>query len=279
MSWDLIREVGLLRFVIRFARRQIEKRLFGTGHRLTLPTGAAFYAPPWSRAGSEVIYTGCRVDWGADRLLLEYLDPQGTFLDVGANIGYYTALAAPSVKRVVAFEPDRRNLPVLETNLSALANADAVATAVSSQTGVLGFRLGETTETSRLMAAEGATETVETIALDRWKDENPGDRVTAIKIDVEGFEIAVLEGARRLIECEAPLILSEFNLGDDAANEIPRLAEFTDSLDYRIFGFLRTRPGKREFRRFTPDDLAGGRYKMLFLCPPRLEESFTARTR
>ncbi len=157
-----------------------------------------------------MIYTNCRVDWGADRLLLEFLDEGGTFLDVGANIGYYATLVAPRVRRVVAFEPDSHNLDALKRNLSELPNADHVAKAGCAETGSAAFRPGPTAETGHLVPeagqGQGAHE-VETITLDRWRQDNPSDEVSAIKIDVEGFELDVLLGAREMIHDHSSLIL------------------------------------------------------------------------
>ncbi len=55
------------------------------------------------------------------------------------------------------------------------------------------------------------------------------------------------------------------------------LTAFAGDHGYVIYGFLRTSPGRRAFRRLGPDDLSGDRFKMLFLCPRRLAAEFATR--
>jgi FkbM family methyltransferase len=132
------------------------------------------------------------------------------FLDVGAHVGFYSLLASRIVGRtgrVVAFEPLPRNLHFLERHLrlNGIRNVSVFEAAVSDTVGILDFAEGEDSSSGRL--DQRGTLRVETITLDSlWqKKAIPSPRV--IKIDVEGAEAAVLNGASALLTAVRPVIL------------------------------------------------------------------------
>lgn len=142
-----------------------------------------------------------------------------TFLDVGANAGYFTligALKASPVGRVVAFEPLPVNVQVLEdqVRLNNLQNVTVVGMAVSDVIGDAVFTQEATNANSHLSAVpmgHAAAKplhaiTVQTTTLDAFV-ESRGLKPAAIKIDVEGAEMLVLRGAARTLERLRPLCL------------------------------------------------------------------------
>lgn len=62
--------------------------------RFRLPTGLSMNLPEDSFFGRDVYVTNADVDWGSEALFSRYLDLQGDFIDVGANIGYYSVRGA-----------------------------------------------------------------------------------------------------------------------------------------------------------------------------------------
>jgi len=129
-----------------------------------------------------------------------------TVVDVGANIGYYTLLAARLVGnegKVFAFEPEPQNHVLLLRNieLNGYRNVVPVRKAVSSKTGTADLFLNRETGAHSFLRDRqdiiGVT-TVETVSLDEYfKDrELP---IGIIKIDVEGAELSVLQGMRNII--------------------------------------------------------------------------------
>jgi hypothetical protein len=105
MNLEYIREVGVVRWTWRTCLRQLSKRLLRVENTLVLPTGLLIHLPKHSKFGSEVFVTKANVDWGSERIFAENLDPSGVFLDVGANIGYYSLYVLPCVSSAYAFEP------------------------------------------------------------------------------------------------------------------------------------------------------------------------------
>jgi len=158
--------------------------------------------------------------------------PEMTLLDIGANVGYYTALALARTRgnaRVVAVEPDPETFQYLLRTVAANpgASVDCVAKAVSDRngTGILHTSRGNRGD-SRLYANELADGScpVQLVRLDDLLDDLRIARVDLVKIDVQGYEAHVLAGMQRTIECSPRLvILSEFwPHGIRAAGRDPR---------------------------------------------------------
>jgi FkbM family methyltransferase len=152
--------------------------------------------------------------------LLGALQRNAIFVDVGANVGYYTLLAARLVGpagRVVAFEPNPAVRARLEAHVRlnqaeavvqiqpfALADSDAgeielfVPPAVA-ESGIASLEL------SPALAARGAAAVrVAGQRFDEWLDHTPLARIDVMKIDVEGAETAVLGGMRRVLAAAPP---------------------------------------------------------------------------
>ena len=71
-------------------------------------------------------------------LVMDLLHPGAVFVDVGANIGYFTVLAATTAGKVFAFEPDPENFRLLEANLALNAlqrKVTAVPAALAEEDG------------------------------------------------------------------------------------------------------------------------------------------------
>jgi FkbM family methyltransferase len=144
---------------------------------------------------------------------------------VGANIGLYSLglshLAAKG--RVYAFEPSAGAFEWLRHNLdtNGVTNVEAVHTAVGDRVGTISFHdvpfftAGSFTaeEGSYLGSAAVGSTLVEVpcTTLDTFLESSTVDRVDVVKIDVEGAELAVLDGAQRTLAEHRPTVVMEFN--------------------------------------------------------------------
>jgi FkbM family methyltransferase len=132
--------------------------------------------------------------------LLHLLRPNDLFLDVGANIGSYTILAASVCKaRAIAFEPDPDTARVLRGNiainhLSALA--DVREAALGGAHGQIAFTVG--LGPMNRVAGPG-DKSAQVVPITRLDDILDAETPTLIKMDVEGFEEQVLSGASRVL--------------------------------------------------------------------------------
>lgn len=140
--------------------------------------------------------------------LTAFIEPRcprdGTFFDVGANIGLVTFAIAARRRdvKIHAFEPSPPNIAAWRRNqaLNAAARAQLVEAAVSDHEH--GGRLAVPSDSgSGMLATEGVS--VATVTLDAYCARNGIERVDMLKIDVEGHEPAVLAGARGLLAARA----------------------------------------------------------------------------
>jgi FkbM family methyltransferase len=141
------------------------------------------------------------------RVLTRLLSPGMTVVDVGANWGYFTLLAASRVGptgRVVAFEPDPRMFRLLERNLAlnAFPHVEALPVAAGRSAEALtleGYAADARNRgTSRVCDGEPADSTSFVVPSGRMDEllREQGCVIDLIKIDVEGTEDAVLDGMR-----------------------------------------------------------------------------------
>ena len=148
-------------------------------------------------------------------MLRQVLRPGMTVVDVGANIGVYTHFLARLVGptgRVHAFEPASANFRRLQASTAGLSQVQAVHAAVGGSSGSI--RLYESDELNvdhrTFDSGDGrrATE-VRLVSLDDHL--TAGTRVDFIKIDVQGYELQVLQGAQRVFTENARIrLLMEF---------------------------------------------------------------------
>ena len=143
------------------------------------------------------------------------LRPGNVFFDVGANVGFYTLLAAARVGpsgRVVAFEPWPGNIAYLEKHLAVnrVRNAIVVQSACADRPGWEPFHPGANCALGRLAEAPEAAQRPDAVrvpvqTLDAYSGQS-GIVPDVVKIDVEGAELRVLHGARHLLERARPRI-------------------------------------------------------------------------
>jgi FkbM family methyltransferase len=146
-------------------------------------------------------------------LLRVLLRPGMSFVDVGANWGYFSLLAAHLVGsggRVLALEPDPRVHPLIEANvrMNGLAQVAALRVAAAEAAGVLtlaGFEEdGGNFGISRVMGAGGShagpSFQVEGTTLDALLEARGIPAVDLLKMDIEGAEMAALKGLSRSLE-------------------------------------------------------------------------------
>ena len=135
-------------------------------------------------------------------ILKQLMEASDVFVDVGANIGYYTCLACSLGKKVLAFEPQQQNLSCLLANV--------ITNNFTSLAEIFPVGLGEAPGILTLYGASGPSaslvsgwagysnkfrQMIPINTLDTFLSGRSLDNAMAIKIDVEGAEFRVLKGA------------------------------------------------------------------------------------
>jgi FkbM family methyltransferase len=146
--------------------------------------------------------------------LLKYSE---TVFDIGASTGIYTLISALNNKRkVFAFEPLPAGFRRLNRNIeiNGCSNIKTVNAAVGNYDGDIKLYIPEgflPTDSSTLKGFRKANKiiTIPAVTLDSFVAENTISRVDLIKMDTEGTEHLVLEGARNILKRDEPIIICE----------------------------------------------------------------------
>lgn len=142
------------------------------------------------------------------RWFVEHVQPDWVILDCGANIGYYSILfsqLAPQGK-VIAFEPTSTHAMLL-ANLrhAGVGNVEALRMGVGQTTG----RVREAV--FRIWGQEPEIQNYSFTTLDDFVGARRLQRVDAIKIDVDSFDLEVLQGSARVLRQFDPCVVVELN--------------------------------------------------------------------
>jgi FkbM family methyltransferase len=149
-------------------------------------------------------------------LVRRYLRKGMTFVDVGANIGYYSLMAVPFADRVIAFEPS----PLNYSHLKRIVMENGIRNMIIEQAGVadqpgegalyVPKQAGNNTATM-VSNPGGSPVAIPVITLDEYFDRHQIAQVDFMKIDVDGFEPRVIAGAQSAIRAKRiAAILCEF---------------------------------------------------------------------
>jgi FkbM family methyltransferase len=176
-------------------------------------------------------------EYGTERVMRSLLRPGDTFVDVGANVGYYSVLASRivgSTGTVLAVEPQPAALSMLALNGTGRESPiTVVAVGASDETG--SSQLWVRPEGDKSSLSPGGSATPVSVPLDTLDHLCAGlSRVTLLKIDVEGHELQVLRGARSTISRHRPWICFELleQLVRTGAVSVADLSAVFRELDY-----------------------------------------------
>jgi FkbM family methyltransferase len=186
------------------------------------------------------------------KFVCKYLRKGDVFIDIGANIGLYTILAGNAIGptgKIYSFEPCARTFSRLLENvqINNLKNVTCFQVAVSD---IKGIKLlyattnywdawNSLSKPTGNVNSEVKTEIVNTITVDEFaKEYKIIDKITMIKIDVEGWEFKVLKGAYETLNSKkSPIIILEFNKEAliSAGYSCSELEKYLKEIGYKLF--------------------------------------------
>jgi FkbM family methyltransferase len=163
-----------------------------------------------------------------DELELLFRDSVGvdyTFLDCGANYGYWSVLVSSKpfgAHKTIAIEPSGQNFPKLANNAKINGGRfEAMKCAIGSARGTAHLT-GTKHEAFSIAGSNSGGEEVPVIALDNLIDDGkvPAAGKFLIKLDVEGVEIEAIKGGARLLQTDSVILCEEH--GSDRAHTVSR---------------------------------------------------------
>lgn len=178
-------------------------------------------------------------DGGADELV---------FVDIGSNTGLHSLYMSQRVGRVHAFDPYPPVVALMRRNLtlSKVENVTLHPIGLGDQAAMLPFLeplesnqgTGSYAPEAGLPGEDTGLE-LEIVIGDEYFPEHGIDRVDIIKMDVEGFEKAVLRGLRRTLREQRPVLVFELSVGGDGDGLFRSREELLEALppDYQLFEF------------------------------------------
>jgi FkbM family methyltransferase len=194
-------------------------------HIFTLPDGSQFSYPLDSSIGHSLANGGFEIS--EVDFVRNTLKKGDIVFDIGANGGFYTLIAAKSVGpegHVYSCEPGARELELLKKNikLNNLTNVTIIESAIGNKEGMTEFAISKDGALNSLLENGHQSqqiehwETVKINTVDNLIKQLNIENLKLIKIDVEGAEKLVIEGAMQLLKSIQNLIII-FEVADSTA--------------------------------------------------------------
>lgn len=158
-------------------------------------------------------------------------------VDVGANIGYVSAICAACVGesgRVYSFEPSKRTIGHIIHLSEQLPQIIPQQYAVSMSSGTVVFVDEEMSDRSHISVDDSVGYSVPSVTLDSWALDHDVNSVSFVKIDAEGSDLGVIVGAAGLIRSHEPIVEFEA-FSSDAVQDIHNAITSAGPGDYLIY--------------------------------------------
>ena len=209
---------------------------FFTYLRLRMTRHGYFLYPP-----ADQYVGGCFENYGeyspVEVAFLQRLcGPEDIVIDAGANFGSLTLPLAQSAGKVYAFEPQFIVRKILEANirLNDISNVEVYGYALGSSPGTVNIPVLNLNSPGNFgrFGVENWGSGRETIVVPL--DDVTDQKISLIKLDVEGMELEALKGGSRMISEHQPLLFVE----NDRPEHSAELIEHIRSLDYHLRWFI-----------------------------------------
>lgn len=179
-------------------------------------------------------------------LLSTLLTQDSVFLDVGANIGFYSLMLSQKCKTVYSFEPIASNYAILERNIKAnnlQSKIVPIKKGLWNVTTTLEFSLPDDAENNIGTFTAGRNKnknqnvSCDVVTLDSFVEDMSLTRIDAIKMDIEGSELFALRGAEKTIRRFQPILQIELNSKACAAFDyiLKDLENYLKSFNYSFY--------------------------------------------
>jgi len=242
IDYVFAKQIGLVNYFLRGLFIRIRKKLlFQDIYKFKTITKKNYFIHKWDPSGTEVYLTNCFTDWGNEYLFLDSLKKrgEGVFLDIGCHTGYFSCLFNKYFKQIIGFEPSSKCIEALDVIKKEYKNFNYITSFVGQNEEIVkanNYDSGYAFDTKTIHNHNNIInkKNIPKTTIDNFCKNNNIDKISGIKIDVDGIDIEVLKGAREIIIKDRPSIIIE-NYSKD-------LIDFFTSLDYDLI----TLSSKRE---------------------------------
>ncbi len=247
--------------LLRYAHWQIRRRIFRSTQVVPFVHPTRILVGGGMRGGYTVSMWGMS-EFYEMGFLAHAARPGDLFVDVGANVGMFTLLAAGVAGAdAVAFEPGPTAFRRLGDNVQLNRLGERVTlhhAGVGSAAGTLSFAQGGSDTLNHVVRPEDGVGEIQ-VPVVRLDDAVESGRTLFLKVDVEGWETPVIEGALTLLGQEAPVAVvmelngsaSHYGFDEDSLHRKMLDLGF-ETADYDPFTrLLRPTHGERQTRRNT----------------------------
>lgn len=202
------------RLLIRWVRNRSVSIMSGVGAGLRFNPGNS--NPDYAFGTNEL---------PVQHALADKLKLGDVFYDIGANVGFFTVIAAKLVGEkgfVYAFEPVPENVTCIQSNIKSnnFSNVNLDTRAVSSHTGKGELILADYSGGATLSEADKPPDMkgvipVDLVSIDDLMADHKMRPPSLVKIDVEGAELSVLLGMKQTIQEYKPMLIYEVDDGNE----------------------------------------------------------------
>jgi FkbM family methyltransferase len=182
------------------------------------------------------------VDWEEFNLIRDLVKEKDYCLDIGANMGYYTIWFSKYTKKILSFEPNKKNFQRLNQNLRINGLDKFIIPyniALGAEECLVSFTNDRDGENHICLSENENTEKVECRKLENVLMENNIRHVKYIKIDVEGFEIFVLKGLTDYLKQKnVEIIQIEINKTmSNSGTTVSELVDYLEGFGYNLCSY------------------------------------------
>ncbi len=166
----------------------------------------------------------------------KYWTPKSTdvVLDVGAYVGMFSVKMASKVKQVIAIEPSSSNYNYLVLNVARFSNITTVGKAAWFDTGSVRLYLSGASACHTLNDRHEKFELVQADTLDNITQKLGYGQVDFIKIDAEGAELDILQGADSLLSGNVKVAIAAYHNLQDGKPEKKAVIELLKSFNFEV---------------------------------------------
>lgn len=233
-----------LKTLVRVVTWKINQFTFKKPLIVEIEKGIRCLCYPDSAFGSLIVYMKLP-EYQEMKFALKVIEEDSIFIDVGANIGIYSLLAASKIKsgKVYAFEPVNKVILNFKENIRLNNFGSKVSVfnkVISEKSGKEPYVFEKVSEISAIGSGKtGNHSLVKSMSLDDFISKEKIKNIDFLKIDVEGAEMKVLSGARRLLsEGWIKYLLLEVNKKSVRYGYVPSdLVNYLNKFGYKTFKF------------------------------------------